>query len=147
MPETVASSPRTSPSSTILRISVLPADEEVQSFARPLQRMKMPRGFCPSTNKRVPLGYVLAAVIEESTCTAGGERLQKSRSCRNGQAKQLSTMHRPYGVRCTPSRSVIVLRLAREVPNGSCFIASSSLSHGHRADGEFHSSKRAPYCK
>src|SRR6185369_5337147 len=55
-PETVALNPSTSPASAILRIKVLPSVEQIDSFTRPLQRTKIPRGACPSTKSTAPLG-------------------------------------------------------------------------------------------
>ena len=56
VPRIVALAPRTSPGSAILTISVFPSDDDVVSFARPLQRMKTPRGCSPSTKSSEPFG-------------------------------------------------------------------------------------------
>src|SRR5207302_6287959 len=55
-------------------------------------------------------------------CTAGGGRLQKSRSSRWGQDRQLSMISRPYGARISsPPRSIPPsLRDTKRNPLGIC---------------------------
>src|SRR5277367_6063878 len=55
-PATTALSPRTAPASAIFSISTLPSRELVESFTLPEHKMETPRGVCPSTKSRAPLG-------------------------------------------------------------------------------------------
>src|SRR5208282_1952824 len=56
-PETAACKPSTSPGSQIRTIKVLPSDEFIVSFTRPLHNTNTPRGACPSTNNTASAGY------------------------------------------------------------------------------------------
>src|SRR5208283_3885574 len=93
----VALSPRTSPGSASLTMTVLPLGELIESFTLPLQSTKMPRGNCPSTNNTAPWGYAVAYLMFSKACSAVSGRSQKIRSVRSLQVMQLSTISIPYG--------------------------------------------------
>src|SRR5690242_6724708 len=101
---------------------VRPSADEVESLTRPLHRMKTPRADCPSTNSVAPLGYTAAEVMEESACTAAGGRLQKSRSSRWGQERQLSIISKPYGAR--------IASLPRSIPPSTRWTKRNPLGIG-----------------
>src|SRR5271157_2261362 len=92
---------QTSPGSAILRIKVLPSEEQIDSFTRPLQRTKIPRGAWPSTKRTAPLGYAVAYLMVSNDCSAAGGRSQKTCSARILHVRQLSMMSKPYGVSTT----------------------------------------------
>src|ERR1700722_5640508 len=95
LPGTVAGNPNTSPGSAILTINVLPSTDEVESFTRPLHKMKTPRGACASTNTVAPLGEEDGEVWAARCSPAAGERLQNTRPSRCGQVTAFSISCRP----------------------------------------------------
>src|ERR1043165_8841072 len=94
LPRMVALAPRTSPGSAILTISVFPSVDDVVSFARPLQRMKMPRGISPSTNRSDPLGYTPVNLTASSDAIELADMLQKIRSALTLHSVQVLWMSR-----------------------------------------------------
>src|SRR6516225_3011519 len=94
----VAFNPRTSPASEIFVMIVLPSLEEVESFTLPRQRIKIPRGCCPSINSMADFGYIAVDLISFSFRTAGIGRLQNRYSSRTAQFTQLSRIVKPEGV-------------------------------------------------
>ena len=91
----VAMSPRISPGFAILRISVFPPLELIESFTCPAQRTKTPRGSCFSRNRTAPAGYVAGDFILLKSAIAAGLSWQKNPFARILQDWQFSLRSKP----------------------------------------------------
>src|SRR5438270_6324714 len=88
--ETTAVKPSTSPGSATRRIMVLPSADVVESLARPVHKINIPRGGCPSRHSIAPLGYTAVALMDCNASSASLGKLQKSLSSRSEHFKQSS---------------------------------------------------------
>ena len=91
----MAISPRISPGLAILKISVFPALELMESFTCPAQSTKTPRGSCFSRNSTAPAGYVAEDFTALKSFTAAGLSWQKNPFARNLHDWQFSFASNP----------------------------------------------------
>src|SRR3954453_13060597 len=63
LPRIEALTPMISPGSAIFVMRRFPSDDDIVSFARPLQSTNTPRGCSPSTNRSDPFGYTLVYLM------------------------------------------------------------------------------------
>src|SRR4030095_8046079 len=95
LPDMVAMSPRISPGLAILRISVFPPLELIESFTCPSQSTNTPRGSCFSRNRTAPAGYVADDFVLLKSAKAVGLSWQKKLFPRTLQDWQCSGSSKP----------------------------------------------------